>query len=475
MPITPDTVDRLRSAVGGDFVLDEPIQRHLYTKDAGLRRSPVSLVVLPSSTTEVAAVMRIAADDGVDVVPRGGGSGLTGGAVPTGDALVIAVTRMNAVHEVDVANRTAWVGPGVINLDLSQHTESVGLHFAPDPSSQSVCTVGGNVANNAGGPHCLAEGSTHAHILGLELVLPDGEVCVLGGQAPDLPGLDLRGVVVGSEGTLGVVTKVLVRLTPNAPDVRTLLISFDRMADAMATVSGIIAEGIVPAALEMMDRATLRVVEGFLHAGLPQVEGALLAEVTGTTDAVEAEAALIRRVAESRGATEVRFAAGDEERATLWLGRKAAFGAVAQLAPDFYLHDTVVPRTRLVEVMERVTEIGERHGITLMNVFHAGDGNLHPIMGFDLSEPGMEARVHEAGREIVEACLDAGGALTGEHGIGTEKRGFMTRVFAEADLDAQARIREAFDPDGRMNPDKVLPEGSRCADLGRPLPEGAWV
>ncbi|NND83599.1 MAG: FAD-binding protein, partial [Acidimicrobiia bacterium] len=360
MPITVGTVSRLRSVVGSAHVLDEPIERHLYAKDAGLRRNPVSLVVLPATTGEVAEVLRIAAEDGIDVVPRGGGSGLTGGAVPTGDALVVAVTRMNEIHEIDAENRTAWVGPGVINLDLSSHTESVGLHFAPDPSSQSVCTIGGNVGNNAGGPHCLAEGSTHAHILGVELVLPDGETIVLGGVAPDQPGLDLRGVVVGSEGTVGIVTKVLVRLTPNAPDVRTLLISFDRMADAMATVSGVIAEGIVPAALEMMDRNTLRVVEGFLHAGLPQVEGALLAEVTGTTAAVDAEAAVVRRVAEANGATEVRLAADDAERATLWLGRKAAFGAVAQLAPDFYLHDTVVPRTRLVEVMERVVEIGAR-------------------------------------------------------------------------------------------------------------------
>lgn len=475
MPITPGTVARLRAAVGTDFVLDQPIERQLYAKDAGLRRNPVSLVVLPATTGEVVEVLRIAAEEGLDVVPRGGGSGLTGGAVPTGESLVVAVTRMNRIHEVDEQNRTAWVGPGVINLDLSTHTAPLDLHFAPDPSSQSVCTIGGNVGNNAGGPHCLAEGSTHAHVLGVELVLPDGDVVVLGGAAPDLPGLDLRGVVVGSEGTLGIVTRVLVRLTPNPPDVRTLLISFDRMADAMATVSGVIREGVVPAALEVMDRNTLRVVEGFLHAGLPQVEGVLLAEVTGTTEAVDAEAAVVRRVAEANGASDVRLAADEEERATLWLGRKAAFGAVAQLAPDFYLHDTVVPRTRLVEVMERVTEIGERYGLTLMNVFHAGDGNLHPIMGFDLSEPGTEERVQQAGREIVEACFDAGGALSGEHGIGTEKRAFMTRVFGEADLDAQARVREAFDPEGRMNPGKVLPEGSRCADLGRPLPEGGWV
>ncbi len=470
-----DLPTRLRSALGAENVLTESIERYVYGKDAGLRRGDVAVVALPASTAEVVAVMEAAREFGVAVIPRGGGSGLTGGAVPMADGVLVTLTRMNRIHEVDADNRTAWVGPGVINLDLSTHTAGFGLHFAPDPSSQSVCTIGGNVGNNAGGPHCLAEGSTVSHVLGLEFVTADGEVLTVGGKAPDQLGLDLRGVLVGSEGTLGVVTRVLVKLTPNPPDVRTLLISFDDMASATATVSGIIAEGIVPAALEMMDRNALRVVENYIHAGLPDVAAVLLAEVTGLPEAVDAEARIIEEVARRHGATRVRVAADEEERTVLWLGRKAAFGAVAQLAPDFYLHDTVVPRTKLVEVMAAVQAIGEKYDITLMNVFHAGDGNLHPIMGFDLTEPGMEARVVAAGEEIVRVCLDAGGALTGEHGIGTEKRAFMASVFTKADLDAQARIREAFDPDGRMNPDKVLPAGSRCADLGRPLPEGAWV
>ncbi len=470
-----DLARRLRAVLGDQNVLTEPIERYLYSKDAGLRRGDVAVVAMPASTPEVVEVMRIAKEAGVAVTPRGGGTGLTGGAVPATEGVLLALTRMNRILEVDVANRTAWVEPGVINLDLSDHTMPLGLHFAPDPSSQSVCTIGGNVGNNAGGPHCLAEGSTVSHVLGLEVVTSDGEVVMVGGAAPDPLGLDLRGVLVGSEGTLGVVTRILVKLTPNPPDVRTLLISFEEVDGATATVSGIIAEGIVPAALEMMDRNTLRVVENYLHAGLPDVAAVLLAEVTGLPEAVVAEARIIEEVALRHGATDVRIAADDAERALLWLGRKAAFGAVAQLAPDFYLHDTVVPRTKLVEVMHKVYQIGDKYGITLMNVFHAGDGNLHPIMGFDLSEPGMEAKVVAAGEEIVRACLDAGGALTGEHGIGTEKRAFMAEVFSEADLDAQARVREAFDPDLRMNPEKVLPSGSRCADFGRPLPEGAWV
>lgn len=470
-----DLAERLRSVLGRENVLTEPIERYLYSKDAGLRRGEVSIVALPATTEEVVAVVDAARSASVAVIPRGGGSGLTGGAVPAGEGVLVALTRMNRILEVDVDNRTAWVEPGVINLDLSNHTAPLGLHFAPDPSSQSVCTIGGNVGNNAGGPHCLAEGSTVSHILGLEVVTPDGEVMTVGGKAPDPLGLDLRGVLVGSEGTLGIVSRVLVKLTPNPPDVRTLLISFPSVGQAMATVSGIIAAGIVPAALEMMDRNTLRVVENYLHAGLPDVAAVLLAEVTGLAAAVVAEAAIIEQVARDNGATEVRLAANDAERALLWLGRKAAFGAVAQLAPDFYLHDTVVPRTRLAEIMDEVYAIGEKYEITLMNVFHAGDGNLHPILGFDLAEPGMEDKVAAAGEEIIRACLAVGGALTGEHGVGTEKRAFMSAVFDEADLDAQARIKEAFDPDRRMNPDKLLPSGSRCVDLGRPLPEGAWV
>ncbi len=468
--------ERLRPVLGADAVLTHPVERLLYAKDAGLRRSEPALVVLPASTEEVVAVVRAAAEEGVHVVPRGGGSGLTGGAVPSVPAVVVALTRMNEIHAVDAEAATAWVGPGVINLDLSVATEPVGLHFAPDPSSQSVCTIGGNVANNSGGPHCLAEGSTVAHVLGLEVVLADGEVVTVGGAAPDPPGLDLRGVLVGSEGTLGIVTKALVKLTPNPPDVRTLLMEFDDVRSAAAAVTGIIGAGIVPAALEMMDRKTLEVLEAYLHIGLPTDAAAvLLCETTGHPAAVEAEAELCRRVAIEAGATAVRLAADDAERATLWRARKAAFGAVAQLAPDFYLHDAVVPRTRLPEVLEAVYEIADRHGLALMNVFHAGDGNLHPIMGFDLAEPGVAEAVFAAGDEIIDLCLSVGGALTGEHGIGTEKRDHLPKVLDPVSLDAQARLREAFDPDGRLNPDHLLPAGARCGEFGRPIPEGAWV
>jgi glycolate oxidase len=380
------------------------------------------------------------------------------------------------IHSVDVSNRSAWVGPGVINLDLSRHTASLGLHFAPDPSSQQACTIGGNVANNSGGPHCLAEGSTTDHVLGLEVVLAGGTVVTVGGDAPDVPGVDLRTLLVGSEGTLGIVTKVLVRLTPDPPDVRTLLCVFDSVGAAAATVSGIIAAGVVPAALEMMDQQMTVAVENWLHAGFPVDAAAiLLAEVTGETASVQAEAAVIEAVANECGATSVRTAVDDAERAVLWKARKSAFGAVAQTAPNYYLHDTVVPRTRLVETMEEVYRIGEKHGLAMMNVFHAGDGNLHPLMTFDATEPGALERVHAASEELVALSVDNGGALSGEHGIGIEKRDLMPLMFSAVDLDAQARVKEALDPGGVFNPDKVLPRGSRCFDFGRPIPEGAWI
>ncbi|HEX2367706.1 MAG TPA: FAD-linked oxidase C-terminal domain-containing protein [Acidimicrobiia bacterium] len=462
--------------LGEDRVMSQPLERHLYGMDAGVSTGPALMVVFPESTEEVAAVVRLAADHGVPVVPRGAGTGLAGGAVPAHPSMLVVLTRMNRIHEVDIENRTAWVGPGVINLDLSRHTTPLGLHFAPDPSSQAACTIGGNVANNSGGPHCLAEGSTVNHVLAVEMVTADGEVVVLGSPAPDPIGLDLRGVVVGSEGTLGVVTRALVRLLPNPPAVKTLLLAYDRVEDAAATVSGVIAQGMVPAALEMMDKRMIVAVENFVHADLPVgAEAILLAEVAGTPAAVEDEAALVEEVARANNATQVRIAKDEAERQLLWKGRKSAFGAVAQAAPDYYLHDTVVPRTKLVEVLAEVYRIGERHGLTMLNVFHAGDGNLHPLMAFDGSEPGMLERVKAAADELVEVCVAAGGVLSGEHGIGLEKRDLMPLLFTTTDLDAQARVRESFDPGGRLNPDKVLPLGSRCFDLGRPIPEGAWV
>ncbi len=466
----------LVAALGRDRVLDGKLDRHLYSKDAGVFRGVTSVVVLPETTDHVVEIVKIGERHEVPLIARGAGTGLAGGAVALEGGITVSTMRMNSIHDIDLDNATAWVGPGVINLDLSRQTSPHGFHFAPDPSSQSASTIGGNVANNSGGPHCLAEGSTVAHVLGLEMVLSGGEVVTVGGAAPDPIGLDLRGVLVGSEGTLGIITRILVRLIPNPPDVRTLLVAFDSTEDAAATVSGIIGAGLVPAALEMMDQRMTVAVENWLHAGLPVDAAAiLLAEVTGESAAVAAEAEVIRRVAAQNRAADVRVAQSEEERALLWKGRKSAFGAVAQSSPDYYLHDTVVPRTRLVETMNAVYEIADRYGITLMNVFHAGDGNLHPLMSFDADEPGMMDKVHAAGDEIVALCVRNGGVLSGEHGIGKEKRDLMPLMFTPHDLDAQARIKEAFDRKGTFNPDKILPSGSRCFDFGRPVPEGVWV
>lgn len=467
--------DELRAVLGKDKVLATPLARHVYGRDAGVYRGEPTVVVMPESTADVVAVVEIAREHGQPIVARGAGTGLAAGAVPTEGGIVLVTTRMNRI-EIDQANRTAWVGPGVINLDLSKAAEPFGLHFAPDPSSQAACTIGGNVANNSGGPHCLAEGSTVNHVLALEVVLAEGTVTTVGSAAPDPIGLDLRGLIVGSEGTLAIVTGALVRLLPNPPDVRTLLCSFDSIADAAATVSGIIAAGVVPAALEMMDQAITQAVENWLHAGLPVDAAALLlAEVVGETAAVEAEASVMADVARRHGAREVRLARDEGERTMLWKGRKAAFGAVAQAAPNYYLHDTVVPRTRLVEIMATVYEIGARHDLRMLNVFHAGDGNLHPLMIFDASVPGMIEKVQVAADELVAACCAVGGVLSGEHGIGREKRDLMPLVFTQTDLDAQARIKEAFDPESLLNPAKILPTGARCFDLGAPIPAGAWV
>ena len=465
-------ISELKRLLGKERVSTHPLELYIYGKDAGISRGDVKAVAFPETAAEVAAAIQIAVRHGVPIVPRGAGTGLAGGATPAEPALVLVLTRMNDIEEVDAASRTAWVGPGVLNLDLSTHTAPLGLHYAPDPSSQQACTIGGNVATNAGGPHCLADGTTVAHILGLELVTVDGEVVMLGGPAPDPIGLDVRGVVVGSEGTLGIVTRVLVKLTPTLPEQRTLLLAFDTIEDAAATVSGTIAAGVVPAALEMMDRQAVQAVERFVEAGFPtEATAVLLTEVTGSAAAVDAEAEVIAGIARTNNAVEVRIAATEEEAALYWKGRKSAFGAVAQAAPDYYLHDTVVPRTKLVEVMEKVYEIGRRYDLVMMNVFHAGDGNLHPLIAFDSNKPGMTDRVLAAAEEIVQVSIAAGGALSGEHGIGLEKRDLMDRVFSPVDLDAQARLREAFDPDSQFNPGKVLPAGSRCFDYGRQFVE----
>ena len=453
----------------------EPLELSLYGRDAGVEVGAAAAVCFPATAHHVVDVVRVAARHDRPFVARGSGTGLAGGATPVGRPIVIVTTHLNRVLEVDGAQRLAWVEPGVLNLDLSRAVRHLGLHYAPDPSSQQACTIGGNVATNAGGPHCLAYGVTAAHVLAIDVVLADGSVAQLGGVAPDQPGFDLRGCFVGSEGTMGLATRIAVRLTPDPPEVRTLLLDFTSIEDAAGTVSGIIAAGIVPAALEMMDAEITRAVEDFVGAGYPRDAAAvLLVELDGLEHGVEAQVEAVRSVGQTHGARSVRVAANEAERALLWKGRKSAFGAIARIAPDYYLHDAVVPRTRLVDVLRQVYAIAAEQRLTMMNVFHAGDGNLHPLIVFDGREPGIWNRVRDAGDAILAACVAAGGVLSGEHGIGLEKRDAMPLVFAPADLDAQSRLRDAFDPSGRANPDKILPQGSRCGELAA-VPEGAWI
>ncbi len=447
----------------------------MYARDAGVAVGRAVAVCFPRSGPDVAAAVNIARRHGRPFVARGSGTGLAGGATPLADPVVIVTTQMNRVLEVDEDARVAWVEPGLLNLDLSRAVAQLGLHYAPDPSSQQACTIGGNVGTNAGGPHCLAEGVTSAHILAVDVVLADGTETQLGGLAPDTPGFDLRGCFVGSEGTMGIATRIAVRLTPDPPCVATMLCAFDSVEAAAATVSGVIAAGVLPAALEMMDARITQAVEDFVGAGYPRdAQAVLLAEVDGLDGGVAEHVDAITAVARANGATLLRVAADDAERALLWKGRKSAFGAIARIAPDYYLHDAVVPRTKLVEVLRRVYEIAAAHDLIVMNVFHAGDGNLHPLLVFDGREPGIWDRVHAAGTEILDACLAAGGVLTGEHGVGIEKRDLMPRMFSVDDLDAQARLRDAFDPDGVANPQKVLPRGSRCGELQH-VPAGTWI
>ena len=471
-----DAVTRaLRVRLRDDQVRDSLTMCNLYRRDASNMTGRAGIVCFAESTEDVQACVQVAADMGVPFMARGSGTGLAGGAVPPPDAIVISTTKMNKILSVDEVNRIAWVEPGVLNLDLSKQIADLGVHFAPDPSSQQTCSIGGNVANNSGGPHCLADGVTNAHIHGVEVVLPDGSISILGGEEPEPDGLDLRGVFVGSEGMFGVATKICVRLMQNPPDVATMLMDFESVAEGANLVSDIIASGIVPAAVEMMDQLCLIAVEEFIHAGLPvEKAAALLIEVVGPSAGVAADVERICQLASERGVGAIRVAADDAERALLWKGRKSAFGAIANIMPNYYLHDTVVPRHKLAEVLDQIYEIVSRHNLQVLNVFHAGDGNLHPLVLFDGSVEGVFERVHAAGREIVKASVNAGGVLSGEHGIGLEKRDLMPLMFTETDLSAQADLRRAFDPQLISNPDKVLPNPATCGEI-HSAPEGAWI
>ncbi len=468
-------VEALRGAIGADAVRDTTTELALFGHDASNLVGRAGVVCYPNSTDQVRAIIDICRQHSVPFVARGSGTGLAGGATPIDGAVVVCTTKMNRILSVDVESGSAWVEPGVLNLDLTRHVAEWGLHFAPDPSSQQSCSIGGNVANNSGGPHCLADGVTSAHVLACDVVLSDGTVVRLGGNDPEPLGFDLRGAFVGSEGMFGIATAVCVRLTANPPDVRTMLLDFTDVRSGTDTVSAIIAAGMVPAALEMMDRLCLQAVEAYIHAGLPtDAAAALLVEVSGLPAAVEADARAIEEIGRAHGARTVRIARDEEERSLLWKGRKNAFGAIARIKPNYYLHDTVVPRRHLSEMLDRVYRIASEQNLLVLNVFHAGDGNLHPLLVFDKREPGILERVHRAGAEIVKESVALGGVLSGEHGIGLEKRDYMPLMFDENDLAAQKRIRDAFDPLGLANPFKVLPSPAGCGDAHAHV-EGLWV
>lgn len=459
-------IRELFSILGADAVLWHPEDLLLYEYDAlsSLRRPDA--VVFPSRTEHVVQVVRLAARENLPVVARGAGTGLSGGAVVTQGGIVVAFSRMNKILELDIENHRARVQPGVVNLDLSLAVSDQGYYFAPDPSSQKACTIGGNVAENSGGPHTLAYGVTTNHVLGLEVVLPDGEVVHTGARFWDRPGYDLTGLLVGSEGTLGIVTSITVRLTRKPETVKTLLAVYDRILDATRTVAAITARGITPAALEMMDGFTLRAVEEAIHAGYPMDSAAvLLIEVEGLKEAVEEHADQIEEVCRENAAREVRRAKTAEERDLLWRGRKNAFGALGRISPSYYVQDGVIPRTRLPEMLEYIEQVSQKYELRIGNIFHAGDGNLHPLLMFDARDSDQSQRVLKAATEIIARCVELGGSITGEHGVGIEKNELMPLIFSDDDLDTMRKIKNVFNPKGLLNPGKVLPTGKMCGEL----------
>jgi glycolate oxidase subunit GlcD len=460
-------VSALRAIVGDAFVLARPEELFAYECDGLTHHTGLpSAVVLPSEKGEVSRVVRACIAHGVPFVPRGAGTGLSGGALAEQGAVVIECARLAKILEIDPDDRVAVIQPGVVNADLSKAAAPFGLLYAPDPSSQQACTIGGNVGENSGGPHTLKHGTTTNHVLAVELVTPDGDVVHLGSRTGAAPGYDLVGAVVGSEGTLGIVTEIAVRLVPIPEAVETLLAIFPDVVSACRAVGGVIRAGLVPAALEIVDQRTIRAIEDSVYAaGLPRDAGAILiVELDGPRAALAPEVARVREIAAGAGATRVEVARDAAERQRFWRARKGAFGAMGRLAPDLYVHDAVVPRTKLPEVLARVCEIGDRHGLRLSNVFHAGDGNLHPNISFDRRDADELRRVLAAGEEILRVCVEAGGVISGEHGIGTEKRDFMGLVFGEDDLGAMRRLRDAFDPALRCNPGKIFPTTRFCVE-----------
>jgi glycolate oxidase len=458
--------ERCIDLVGARGVLHRPEDLTLYEYDGGVDKHKPDLVAFPRNTGEVAGLVRIAREFQVPFVGRGAGTGLSGGAIPREGGIMIAFSRMNRILEIDLENERAVVQPGVVNLDVTLAVQGQGYFYAPDPSSQRACTIGGNVSENAGGPHTLAYGVTTNHVLGLELVLPDGTIVETGGKELDLPGYDLTGLLTGSEGTMALVTRITIRLMRKPELVKTALAIYNSNEDAGRTVSELTARAITPVAVEMLDGVMLKMVEEATHAGYPMdAEAVLLIELEGMREAVEQQVELVREACLLCGAREFRVARTSEERDLLWKGRKNAFGAVGRVSPTYYVQDGVVPRTKIASTLQFIGQVAKRRGLTISNIFHAGDGNMHPIILFNPRVPGDLEKARAAGEEILTYCIDCGGSITGEHGVGMEKNELMSRLFSPDSLDAIRRLKSMFDPDCRLNPGKLLPTGRGCLEI----------
>ena len=462
-------LDQLAQIVGMDGMVRDDAELLTYETDGLVKlRSRPGAVVLPTSTEQVQAVVKLCHETGVPFVARGQGTGLSGGAMPHPDGVLIALTRMNRILDIDLPNRCITVEPGVMNLDVSKAVSDEGYYYAPDPSSQVICSIGGNVAENSGGAHCLKYGFTVHHVLGVEAVLPDGDVVTLGGPALDAPGLDLLGVLVGSEGTLAVVTKITLNLLRKPAAVKTLLAAFDSTEAAGNAVSGIIGAGIIPAAVEMMDRVTIEAAEEAVHPNFPKTDAILIVELDGAEADVSALFRRVEEVCVEAKACEIQIAKTNEQRARFWQGRKAAFAAMGRVSPSYYVQDGVIPRTKLPEVLSRIAALSERSGLKIGNVFHAGDGNLHPLVCYDERIPGQADLAQDVASEILTYCLDAGGSITGEHGVGADKAKHLPKMFNDSDLDTMQLVRCAFDPGYICNPGKVFPTPRLCGEVPGP-------
>jgi glycolate oxidase len=458
-------LDELRTIVGGRGLISSAEELHTYECD-GLTNFRVMprAVLLPDSAEQVQAIIRICHRERIPFVARGSGTGLSGGALPVENGIVISLSRMNRILEVDFPNARVIVEPGVINLDVTGRVASQEYFYAPDPSSQSICSIGGNVAENSGGAHCLKYGFTTTHILGLEVVLPDGSLVHLGGKALDTPGYDLAGVFVGSEGTLGIATKMILRIVKKPECIRTLLAAFPSTNEASAAVSDIIAAGMLPAAIEMMDNLAIQAAEAAVHPNYPNCGGLLLVELDGPLAEVESLMTHVNEICRSNGASEIRLAQSDAERALIWKGRKSAFAAMGRISPNYIVQDGVIPRTALPGVMSEIARLSREAGVRVANVFHAGDGNLHPLVLYDRRIPGQEEAAEALSSQILELCIAAGGSITGEHGVGEDKKKMMSKMFAEPDLATMQRVRCAFDPLQLSNPTKIFPTPRLCGE-----------